>query len=65
MFNNAFLDLEPPINELDLDQLEKEYSFSMPIMIRNHILKYNGGYLKKMFLSTMTAKHIQYHILFL
>ncbi len=47
MFNNAFLDLEPPINELDLDQLEKEYSFSMPTMIRNHILEYNGGYPKK------------------
>lgn len=27
MFNNAFLDLEPPINELDLEQLEKSILF--------------------------------------
>ena len=38
-----FIDLEEPINDLDLDEAQAAMGVTLPSDLRQHYLKYNGG----------------------
>ena len=41
---NNFLVVKRALTDGDLKQFETEYNIAMPLKIREHYLKYNGGY---------------------
>ena len=44
---NNFIDVEKSLTEYDLKEFEKKFNIMMPQTIKNHYLKYNGGYPEK------------------
>ena len=41
---NNFFGVKRALTDGDLKQFETEYNIAMPLKIREHYLKYNGGY---------------------
>ena len=41
---NNFFGVKRALTDGDLKQFETEYNIAMPLTIREHYLKYNGGY---------------------
>ena len=41
---NNFFCVKRALTDGDLKQFETEYNIAMPLKIREHYLKYNGGY---------------------
>ena len=44
MMENVFHSVKKPLTNEDLRKFESENNIVMPLKIREHYLKYNGGY---------------------